>query len=92
MKENHLKKVLNKQFKIAELELKYEDICNNQIPSWYKKYTCTEEQNQKWVQWTQKYLKEKLKMTKDRATIESAWINLNYGLKIKKSASSKKKK
>jgi uncharacterized GH25 family protein len=89
MKENHLKKIIDKQFKIANIELKYDDVCKNKIPNWYQKFTYTEEQNAKWQKWTAKYIKEKLNLTKDRAYIEACWINLNYGLKIK---NGKKKK
>lgn len=83
MKSNHLKKIIDKQFKIAQLDMKFEDICDNKIPNWYHKYTYTSEQNEKWRKWTQKYIKEKLKVTNDRAFIQTAWINLNYGLRIK---------
>jgi hypothetical protein len=83
MNSKHLKKIIDKQFKIAGLNIKYEDVCDNQIPEWYRKFTCTKEQNEKWKNWTQKYMKEKLKLTKDKAYIETSWFNLNYGLKIK---------
>jgi hypothetical protein len=83
MRQNHLEKILNKQFKIADIKLQYKDICDNKVPNWYQKYSCTEEQNQKWQKWTMKYIKEKMNFTKDKAFIEASWINLNYGLKIK---------
>ena len=67
-----------------KLDLKFEDVCENKIPNWYKKYTCTEEENKKWVTWMKKYIKDNLKMTNDRAHIQAAWINMNYGLKVKK--------
>ena len=28
-----------------------------------------------------KYMREKMKLTKDKALIETAWIDLNFGLK-----------
>jgi len=82
MKTQHLKKILEKQFKIAKVDLKFDDICEGKIPNWFYDYTCTEEENQKWQKWTQKYIKEKLKITNDRAYIQTAWINLNYGLRV----------
>lgn len=91
VKSNHLKKIIDKQFKIADLNLKYEDICDNKIPNWYQKFTCTAQQNEKWVKWTQKYIKDKLKVTNDRAFIQTAWINVNYGLKIKDEKNKRKK-
>ena len=39
MNDKHIKKIIDKQFKIANLDIKYEDICNNQVPNWYQKYT-----------------------------------------------------
>lgn len=84
MKDQHLKKIIDKQFKIAKVDLKFEDVCNNQIPNWHTKYTYTKEENKKWFTWVEKYIKENLKMTNDRAFIEASWINMNYGLKIKK--------
>lgn len=83
MRHDHLKKIIDKQFKIAGLDLKFEDVMENKIPNWFKKYTCTSEQNSKWKNWTKKYIKEKLKMTSDRAFIQTAWLEMNYGLKIK---------
>ena len=79
MKDNHLKKIIDKQFKIANLDFKYEDLQNNKLPNWRKKYSYTLEDNEKWTRWTQKYMKEKLKLTKDKAFIQTAWLNLNYG-------------
>jgi len=32
----------------------------------------------------EKYIKDNLKMTNDRAHIQAAGINLNYGVKVKK--------
>jgi len=84
MKDKHLKKIIDKQFTIAKINLKFEDICQNQIPHWYKKYSYTEEENKKWFFWMKKYLKENLNMTNDRAHIQASWFNMNYGLKIKK--------
>lgn len=92
MNKKHIKKIIDKQFKIAGVDLKYEDVCDNQIPNWFLKYTYTQEQNSKWKDWTQKYMKEKLKLTKDKAFIETTWINLNFGLKIKKTKSNENSK
>lgn len=92
MKEHALRKIINKQFKIAKIDLKYDDICENQIPEWYRKHSCTSEENDKWRKWTEDFLKKQFKYTKDKAHIEAAWLNLNYGLKIKNGKSQKSKK
>lgn len=83
MNKKHIKKIIDKQFKIAGVDLKYEDVCDNQIPNWFMKYTYSKEDNEKWKDWTINYMKDKLKLTKDKAFIETAWLNLNYGLKVK---------
>lgn len=83
MNSKHIKKIIDKQFKLADIKLKYEDICENQIPDWYKKFSYSFETNQKWKNWVMSYMRNKMKLTKDRAYIETEWINLNYGLNVK---------
>lgn len=92
MNSKHIKKIIDKQFKIAKLNLKYEDVCEGNTPNWYCEYTYTEEDNQKWKNWTIKYLREKMKLTKDRALIETAWLDLNYGLRTISAKTVKKNK
>jgi hypothetical protein len=93
MNDKHIKKIIDKQFKIANLDLRYEDICDNQVPNWYHKYTYSPEDNEKWKDWTIKYMREKMKLTKDKALIETAWIDLNFGLRTStRSVKTKSKK
>jgi hypothetical protein len=93
MNEKHLKKIIDKQFKIANLDLKYEDVyCNNEYPNWPTKFTYTPEHNEKWKNWTMKYMREKMKLTKDKALIETAWIDLNFGLRTSNQSIKKAKK
>ena len=92
MNDKHIKKILDKQFKIAKLDLKYEDVRDNQTPNWLTKYSCTEEDNEKWKNWTMKYMREKMKLTKDKALIETAWIDLNFGLRTSTHSVKKSKK
>jgi len=92
MNDKHIKKIIDKQFKIANLDIKYEDICNNQVPNWYHKYKYSPEENEKWKNWTMKYMREMMKLTKDKALIETAWINLNFGLKTSTRSVKNKKK
>jgi len=93
MNDKHIKKIIDKQFKIANLDLRYEDVRDNQIPNWYHKYTYSPEDNEKWKDWTMKYMRDKMKLTKDKALIETAWIDLNYGLRTStRSVNNKKKK
>ena len=81
MNDKHIKKILDKQFKIANLDLRYEDVRDNRTPNWLTKYSYTPEDNEKWKNWTMKYMREKMKLTKDKALIETAWIDLNFGLR-----------
>jgi hypothetical protein len=37
-------------------------------------------------------MKDKLKLTKDKAYIETSWLNLNYGLKVKNKKNENSKK
>ena len=62
MNDKHIKKIIDKQFKIANLDLKYEDICDNQTPNWHTKYTYSPEDNEKWKNWTMRYMREKMKL------------------------------
>lgn len=94
MNSKHLKKIIDKQFKICEIDLSYQDVCDNNIPNWFSRCTCSPEQNEKWKNWTMKYMRDKMKLTKDKAFVETAWLNLQYGLKVKqpKKANEQKKR
>lgn len=92
MNDKHIKKIIDKQFKIANVDLKYEDIRDNQTSNWLTKYSYTPEDNEKWKNWTMKYMREKMKLTKDKALIETAWIDLNFGLRTSDQSSKKSKK
>jgi hypothetical protein len=89
MNEKHIKKIIDKQFKIANLDLKYEDVSENKMPNWFTKHTYSKEDNEKWKQWTMKYMRDKLKYTKDKAVIQTAWFDMQFGLKVKKDTKAK---
>ena len=82
MNDRHLKKIIDKQFKIANLKVKFEDICKDQHPEIFNKYFYTEEENKKWKEWAINYMRDKMKLTKDKAYIQTEWLNLNYGLRV----------
>ena len=50
---------------------------------WFMKYEVTIQDNQDWVDWCIKYLRDNYKITKKTAKKEMMWFNLQYGLKIK---------
>lgn len=83
IKKDHLKKIIDKQFNIANLDLKYQDVVDDKIPEWYSKYSYSTKDNEKWKKWLIEYLRKELKYTRDRAYVESEWYNLCYGLRIK---------
>lgn len=82
IKKDHLKKIIDKQFNIANLDLKYQDVVDDKIPEWYSKYSYSTKDNEKWKKWLIEYLRKELKYTRDRAYVESEWYNLCYGLRI----------
>jgi hypothetical protein len=82
MNDRHLKKIIDKQFKIANLKVKFEDICKDQQLEIFNKYSYTEEENKKWKEWAINYMRDKMKLTKDKAYIQTEWLNLNYGLRV----------
>jgi len=94
MNDKHLKKIIDKQFKIADINVKYEDVFQRNQADCFNKYTYSEEDNRKWKKWTIDYMRDKMKLTKDKAFIETEWLNLNYGLRVisKNKIENKKKK
>jgi hypothetical protein len=92
MNDKHLKKIIDKQFKIANINAKYEDVCQKSQPDLFNKYTYSEEDNLKWKKWTINYMRDKMKLTKDKAFIETEWLNLNYGLRVVSEDRKKKNK
>jgi hypothetical protein len=89
MNDKHIKKIIDKQFKIAKLDLKYEDVSENKMPNWCTKFTYSQEDNDKWKNWTIKYMREKLKYTKDKAVVQTAWLDMQFGFSVKKEKKSK---
>jgi hypothetical protein len=73
--------LINEMFKIAGHEVTYDDI-KDRKDNWFQEYTMTEEQNNEWIKWGEKYIKKKLSMIAYRAEKEMSWVNLMWGLKI----------
>lgn len=82
MNDRHLKKIIDKQFKIANIKVKFEDICKDQQLEIFNKFSYTEEDNKKWKEWAINYMRDKMKLTKDKAYIQTEWLDLNYGLRV----------
>jgi hypothetical protein len=73
--------LINEMFKIAGHEVTYDDI-KDRKDNWFQEYTMTEEQNNEWIKWGEKYIKKKLSMIAYRAEKEMSWVKLMWGLKI----------
>ena len=73
--------LINEMFKIAGHTVTYEDIKDRKDP-WFKEYTMTEKQYDKWKKFGVKYLMKKLNMTEFKAQKEMAMFGLVYSLKI----------
>lgn len=71
--------LINQMFKIAGHTVTYEDIKDRKDP-WFKEYTMTEKQYDKWKKFGVKYLMKKLDMTEFKAQKEMAMFGLMYGL------------
>lgn len=81
-KKEIVRKLIDEQFKICGHNLKYDDVTHDKIPNWYSVYTCTEEQNQRWIKWGADLIKKELKYTDENARVEMAWVNLAFGLRV----------
>lgn len=75
--------LINQMFKIAGHTVTYEDIKDRKDP-WFKEYTMTEKQYDKWKNFGVKYLMKKLNMTEFGAQKEMAMFGLMYGLTFSK--------
>lgn len=81
--EKLVKDLIDKMFEIAEHAVTYEDIKGRE-DDWYVQWEMTEDQNQEWKDWGKEYLRKKGRMSKLSAEKTMSWIDLMYGLKIKR--------
>jgi hypothetical protein len=80
--EAFIKKIINEQFRIADIDLTFDDISDDKIPNWFCKYSYSEEKNKEWLKFVQDSLIKDLRYSKKKAIIECSWMNLSFGLKI----------
>lgn len=80
--ERILKDLIDKMFEVAEHTIRYDDI-KERKDDWYVQWQMTEDQNQEWKDWGKEYLRKK-RMSKQSAEKTMGWIDLMYGLKIKR--------
>lgn len=81
--EKLVKDLIDKMFEIAKHSVTYEDVKGRE-DDWYVQWEMTEGQNQEWKVWGKEYLRKKGRMSKLSAEKTMSWIDLMYGLKIKR--------
>jgi len=81
--ERILKDLIDKMFEVAEHAVTYEDV-KERKDDWYVQWEMNEDQNQEWKDWGKEYLRKKGRMSKLSAEKTMGWIDLMYGLKIKR--------
>ena len=79
-KEEIIKHIINKQ--LDPFSIKYEDILG--VEDWYTQYEVTQEQNDEWIDYCINYLRKEYGMTLKMAKKEMLYVNLMWGLKIKR--------
>ena len=70
------KDLINKQ--LEPFGKTYESVLNEK--DWFLKYPVTKEQEDEFIQWGIKHIKQKMKTTKAMAEKEMNWFILSYGL------------
>ena len=76
LKEAVFKDLINKQ--LEPFNQTYESVLNDK--DWYLKYPVTKEQEDEFIQWGIKHIRQKMKTTKAIAKTEMNWFVLSYGL------------
>lgn len=85
MKEKHLETIINKMFEIVGIDMDYKRLLGR-TDEWFLEYEMTEDQCEEWLAWGTEYLYKNKVYTKARSRKQMGWLNLAYGLKIKKDA------
>ncbi len=74
--------LINKQFELAGYELTYNDVAGRK-DDWYNQYTITEEKYYEWLEFGEKLIRKKLKLSTIKCKNEMAMVGLMYGLKFR---------
>ena len=75
--ENEVRVLLDKMFEIAGYSVKYDEIVNRK-DEWYNGYTMTQKQQEEWMKWGKKYLKNKV----NNPEITMILVNVTWGIKV----------
>lgn len=75
--QEELEVLLNKMFEVAGYEVTYSDIVTRK-DNWYNDFIMTGKQQEEWMKWGKKYLKNKV----NNPEITMILVNVTWGIKV----------
>ena len=75
--QEELEVLLNKMFEVAGYEVTYSDIVTRK-DNWYNDFIMTGKQQEEWMKWGKKYLKNKV----NNSEITMILVNVTWGIKV----------
>ncbi len=75
------KEIIIEMMKIAGYDISYEDLLKEE-DGWWARYTMTQEQRDKWVDFSVNLLRTKLRWSKRKSVDQMKWVDLMWGLKV----------
>ncbi len=75
------KEIIMEMMSIAGHDISYEDLLKEK-DGWWAKYTMTQEQRDKWVDFSVNLLRTKLRWSKRKSVDQMKWVDLMWGLKV----------
>ncbi len=77
VEQEELEVLLNKMFEVAGYEVTYSDIVTRK-DNWYNDFLMTVKQEEEWMNWGKKYLKNKV----HNPEITMILVNVSWGIKV----------
>ncbi len=75
------KEIIMEMMSIAGHDISYEDLLKEK-DGWWARYTMTQEQRDKWVDFSVNLLRTKLRWSKRKSVDQMKWVDLMWGLKV----------
>ncbi len=75
------KEIIMEMMSIAGHDISYEDLLKEE-DGWWARYTMTQEQRDKWVDFSVNLLRTKLRWSKRKSVDQMKWVDLMWGLKV----------
>lgn len=75
------KEIIMEMMKIAGYDISYEDLLKEK-DGWWARYTMTQEQRDKWVDFSVNLLRTKLRWSKRKSVDQMKWVDLMWGLRV----------